>query len=235
MLAEPMPTRDVRKGFSALRGHRGWGRRSHAPREPGDEPRDCRKRRRWRIMHLGVDGALPHLASELSDQPGTACVAACYRCLMSYYNQPDHELLDRRDEDARTLLLRLARGRTAQTAETRPFGATHTVAAGGISFAVTVSQTAVHRVARGIARGAVAGGSGAPRSSRAGFGAIRSRRRVRAPCLAQALRGRSHRRGRQSRPCQALEDLGFEVVRFEDPAGWRAAFARLASVLGQAS
>ena len=30
-------------------------------------------------------------------QPGTACVAACYRCLMSYYNQPDHELIDRRD------------------------------------------------------------------------------------------------------------------------------------------
>ena len=24
------------------------------------------------------------------------CVAACYRCLLSYYNQPDHELLDRR-------------------------------------------------------------------------------------------------------------------------------------------
>jgi hypothetical protein len=29
---------------------------------------------------------------------------------MSYFNQPDHELLDRRDEDARALLLRLARG-----------------------------------------------------------------------------------------------------------------------------
>ncbi len=28
---------------------------------------------------------------------------------MSYYNQPDHELLDRRDSDARTFLLRLAR------------------------------------------------------------------------------------------------------------------------------
>jgi hypothetical protein len=30
---------------------------------------------------------------------------------MSYYNQPDHELLDRRDEDARALLMRLARSR----------------------------------------------------------------------------------------------------------------------------
>jgi hypothetical protein len=30
---------------------------------------------------------------------------------MSYFNQPDHEQLDRRDRDARELLLRLARGR----------------------------------------------------------------------------------------------------------------------------
>jgi hypothetical protein len=54
---------------------------------------------------------LPDAATELVDEPGTACVAACYRCIMSYYNQPDHELLDRRDEDARALLLRLARAR----------------------------------------------------------------------------------------------------------------------------
>ena len=33
---------------------------------------------------------------------------------------------------------------------------------------------------------------------------------------------------------QALEDLGFEVVQFEEPAGWNAAFARLASALGHA-
>ena len=34
---------------------------------------------------------------------------------------------------------------------------------------------------------------------------------------------------------QPMEDLGFEVIQFEDPAGWRAAFARLASALGRAS
>ena len=26
------------------------------------------------------------------------CVKGCYRCLLSYYNQPDHELIDRTDE-----------------------------------------------------------------------------------------------------------------------------------------
>jgi hypothetical protein len=35
-------------------------------------------------------------------------VKGCYRCLLSYYNQPDHELIDRTDLDARMLLLRLA-------------------------------------------------------------------------------------------------------------------------------
>ena len=33
---------------------------------------------------------------------------------------------------------------------------------------------------------------------------------------------------------QAMEDLGFEVIQFDDPAGWNATFARLASALGQA-
>src|SRR5207237_2654972 len=66
-------------------------------------------RRALQVMHLAVgEEGLPDRASDLSDQPGAACVAACYRCLMSYYNQPDHELLDRRDQQARRLLLRLA-------------------------------------------------------------------------------------------------------------------------------
>ena len=34
---------------------------------------------------------------------------------------------------------------------------------------------------------------------------------------------------------QPLEDLGFEVIRFEDPESWRAAFARLAAALGHVS
>jgi hypothetical protein len=62
-------------------------------------------------MHFDLSDDLPAVATALVDQPGTACVAACYRCVMSYFNQPDHEQLDRRDEEARGLLLRLARSR----------------------------------------------------------------------------------------------------------------------------
>ena len=32
------------------------------------------------------------------------CEAGCYRCLLSYYNQPDHELIDRCDPTVRELL-----------------------------------------------------------------------------------------------------------------------------------
>jgi hypothetical protein len=54
---------------------------------------------------------LPAL-DELADVPNTQCVAGCYRCLLSYYNQPDHPVIDRRDRTARHLLLRLAAVKT---------------------------------------------------------------------------------------------------------------------------
>ncbi len=44
----------------------------------------------------------------LSETGEPACVAGCYRCVLSYFNQPDHELIDRRDPAALSFLLRLA-------------------------------------------------------------------------------------------------------------------------------
>lgn len=44
------------------------------------------------------------------------CEAGCYRCLLSYYNQPDHPLIDRRHPELLDLLCRLARGRLAEAA-----------------------------------------------------------------------------------------------------------------------
>lgn len=37
-----------------------------------------------------------------------ACVAGCYRCLLSYFNQPDHNLIDRRDAEVTAFLCQLA-------------------------------------------------------------------------------------------------------------------------------
>lgn len=109
ILAEPMPKRDARNGFlfyEATEGGAGVLTRIVAEPERLAEV----ARQGLAILHFDVSDGLPDTASKLVDVPNTACVAACYRCIMSYYNQPDHELLDRRDEGARNLLLRLARG-----------------------------------------------------------------------------------------------------------------------------
>ena len=46
--------------------------------------------------------------SQLTTDSDARCVKGCYRCLLSYYNQPDHECIDRTDSEACRLLLRLA-------------------------------------------------------------------------------------------------------------------------------
>jgi hypothetical protein len=109
VLAEPMPQRDARTGFlfyEATEGGAGVLTRLVAEPERLAEV----ARNALEIMHFDLSNGLPALPTTFVDAPGTACVAACYRCLMSYFNQPDHELLDRRNEEARDLLLRLARG-----------------------------------------------------------------------------------------------------------------------------
>ena len=45
---------------------------------------------------------------EYPDEDDNACVSGCYRCLLSYYNQMDHDLLDRRDEGVVEFLVDLA-------------------------------------------------------------------------------------------------------------------------------
>ena len=216
MLAEPMPTRDVRNGFllyEATEGGAGVLTRLVSQ----ETSLAAVAREALRIMHLAVgDDPLPDSPSGLADQPGAACVAACYRCLMSYYNQPDHEGLDRRDEDARAMLLRLARARTAPR-ENRPSPAS------GPAVGEEDSREGWWR-AEALRRGLPAPD---PEPLAAGGRSLRCvwRRHYVAAVIDEA-----------DRPAlQPMEDLGFEVVRFEDPAGWGVAFARLASALGDAS
>jgi hypothetical protein len=116
LLGEPLPTRDDRKAilfYEASEGGAGVLKRLMDGAE------------RWqRIAEVALD--LMHYRRENGvlvdgDEP---CVAGCYRCLLSYYNQPDHELIDRRDETVLAVLDRLARSEND-----RPFDArTHDVA-----------------------------------------------------------------------------------------------------------
>jgi Lhr-like helicase len=109
ILAEPLPQRDARTGFlfyEATEG--GAGVLTRLVSEPERLAEVAREA--LAIIHFDMTDGVPEVGTALVDVSGTACVAACYRCVMSYFNQPDHELLDRRNEDARGLLLRLARG-----------------------------------------------------------------------------------------------------------------------------
>ena len=213
MLAEPMPTRDVRNGFllyEATEGGAGVLTRLVSQ----ENSLSTVARTALQIMHLAVgEDALPESTAGLADQ-GTACVAACYRCLMSYYNQPDHENLDRRDEDAREILLRLARADTVVRAD-QPSHASHSVNGEDSHDGRWRAEAA----RRGIP-------APDPKPLMASDRSVRCvwRRHYVAAVI-----------DKTDRPAlQAMEDLGFEVVQFDDPSGWNATFARLASALGQA-
>ena len=133
---------------------------------------------------------------------------------MSYYNQPDHEKLDRRDEDARAMLLRLARARTVPY-EDRPSQAPDPADA---------DDSLEGRWRAEVSRRGIPAPD--PKPLAAGDRSVRFvwRTHYVAALIDEA-----------DRPAlQPLQDLGFEVIEFESPEGWRAAFARLASALGRA-
>lgn len=109
LLAEPLPDRKRRNGvlfYEATEG--GAGVLSRLVGEPDAISRIAHAA--LRLLHLDVPDhgqALPAVDA-LHDVANANCVAGCYRCILSYYNQPDHPVIDRRDRMARSILLRLA-------------------------------------------------------------------------------------------------------------------------------
>lgn len=220
VLAEPMPTRDRRNGFlfyEATEGGAGVLTRLVAESERLAEV----AREALAILHFEAkdDGTFPQEARDLVDVPGTACVAACYRCLMSYYNQPDHERLDRRDEHAREMLLRLARSVTSGISAAE---ASKAAASRDTSAPDGVSSEWVDR-SRELG---IPAWDPAPLS----VGELRLPLVWRSHYVVALL---------DELPAEAvgrLEDKGFAVIRFGSDAGsWNDSFARLAAALGRAS
>jgi hypothetical protein len=224
ILAEPMPTRDVRNGFlfyEATEG--GAGVLIRLVAEPDSLAAVARKA--LQVMHFEDGGwsvasdesPVPSLdPTALTDQPGTACVAACYRCLMSYYNQPDHELIDRRDPGARRVLLRLAAARTGPlatgysplTTGSQPPSTHHS------PLASWLAEAPRYAIPTPDADPLLVADQPVP---------LVWRRHYVAAVLSDADEARS----------ADLENLGFEVVHFADPPNWDAAFRQLVNLLGR--
>jgi hypothetical protein len=60
------------------------------------------------ICHWRWDGDVPALEAQLINAD-PECEAGCYRCLLGYHNQRDHDLIDRQLPELKQLLLDLAR------------------------------------------------------------------------------------------------------------------------------
>lgn len=63
------------------------------------------------ILHFRSTSGEWHSHADLVDT-NKNCEAGCYRCLLSYYNQPEHALIDRKNVQALDLLCRLTRCQT---------------------------------------------------------------------------------------------------------------------------
>ena len=111
ILGEPLPARDNRRAVLAYEATEGGAgvlsRLVEDPQALGKIAREA-----LRLMHFEkVDEAIAKGdATLLHSHDGEACVRGCYRCLLSYFNQPDHELIDRTSDEAKQMLIDLARG-----------------------------------------------------------------------------------------------------------------------------
>ena len=109
-LAEPVPERENRRAILAFEATEGGaGVLGRLIADPGAVARMARAA--LELMHYdNLDEAIVMAdPSLLKNDEKAGCVVGCYKCLLSYYNQPDHELIDRTDESALRVLLRLAR------------------------------------------------------------------------------------------------------------------------------
>jgi len=121
LVAEPLPKQDDRKGilfYEAAEG--GAGVLTRLANEPASLAMAASNA--LQLMHFEPPNGAWDLAQldalEQRDKYGNRrCEAGCYQCLLSYYNQPDHEAINRRDPDALRLLVALA---NAQVTRPRP-------------------------------------------------------------------------------------------------------------------
>jgi len=127
LVAEPLPTRDNRQSilfFEAAEG--GAGVLTRIATEPSAMSVVAAKA--LDVMHFlppaqGEPWQRETLVEELDRDGNPICEAGCYRCLLSYYNQPDHTLIDRKDKASGGLLLdilcRLTKADTSQGTQGR--------------------------------------------------------------------------------------------------------------------
>ncbi|MCS6291164.1 MAG: DEAD/DEAH box helicase [Nitrospira sp.] len=117
ILGEPLPARDNRRSILAYEATEGG---AGVLNRLVEDPTAIRKvaKEALTLMHFDrvEEAVATGDASILADRTEEACVRGCYRCLLSYFNQPDHEMIDRSSLEAKQLLVDLARGELVMAA-----------------------------------------------------------------------------------------------------------------------
>lgn len=123
LVAEPLPNAENRRAilfYEAAEG--GAGVLTRLANETGQlaEVAD----RALLLMHYRTSGEkwlferLPE-GEERRPNGDRICEAGCYQCLLSYFNQPDHEKINRQDPDALMLLVAMANAGVYKTGEAK--------------------------------------------------------------------------------------------------------------------
>ena len=113
ILGEPLPARDNRRAILAYEATEGG---AGVLNRLIDDPKAISEvaRTALGLMHFdNIQAAIEAGNSNcLTEKKNEACVRGCYHCLLSYFNQPDHEQIDRSSPEVARLLIDLARGQT---------------------------------------------------------------------------------------------------------------------------
>lgn len=140
------------------------------------------------------------------------CEAGCYQCLLSYFNQPDHEYINRRNEDALKVLVALANAEVQPKPEAIPV-------ADHASTSDLLDQWLLTLDASGLRR---------PDALQVSInqGAATAAGQYKA---ARALVFLDHI---DSETAALMNDKGWQVLNFSDPSQWQAQFAAYPDVFG---
>jgi len=100
---EPLPDRDARTAFLFFESAEGGaGVLQQLVIDPAMVQKIAKVA--LEVIHCDPEG------HDTKDEESRECEAGCYRCLLSYYNQPDHEAIDRKNRPMIELLVRLSKG-----------------------------------------------------------------------------------------------------------------------------
>lgn len=105
LFVEPLPNRVERTGLIIYESGEGG---SGILRDLGSNPSSLKAvaGKALEIMHYEKKGETWSYEDLKDAKPD--CIRGCYECLLTYYNQPEHELINRRNEDALQFLTALA-------------------------------------------------------------------------------------------------------------------------------